>query len=102
MTKSDGIPGRHECQQDRKDRDPRSPDAASGRQGVYNLTMKGKITDVLSQVEIEQGLACPQSGHLVTWNQEIKDTNGNVIETHTWSGIPLWFLAGWVDDRQAA
>ncbi len=61
--------------------------------------MKGKITDVFSQSEIEDGLACPASGHLVTWTQEIKDDSGNVIETHEWSGIPLWFLAGWVDDR---
>jgi PKD repeat protein len=67
--------------------------------GSYNLAVKGKITDVFSQVEIEQGLACPSSGHLVTWTQQIKDANGNVIETHEWSGIPLWFLAGWVDDR---
>jgi hypothetical protein len=69
-------------------------------EGSYNLALNGKITDVLSQAEIEQGLACPQSGHLVTWTQQIKDTDGNVIETHEWSGIPLWFLAGWVDDRQ--
>jgi DMSO/TMAO reductase YedYZ molybdopterin-dependent catalytic subunit len=68
-------------------------------EGSYNLALKGKITDVLSQAEIEQGLACPSSGHLVTWTQEIKDTSGTVIETHEWSGIPLWFLVGWVDDR---
>lgn len=68
-------------------------------EGSYNLALKGRITDVLSQAEIEQGLACPASGHLVTWTQQIKDASGNVIETHEWSGIPLWFLAGWVDDR---
>ena len=68
--------------------------------GSYNLALNGKITDVLSQQEIEEGLACPRSGHLVTWTQKIKDAGGNVIETHEWSGIPLWFLAGWVDDRQ--
>jgi hypothetical protein len=68
--------------------------------GSYNLALNGKITDVLSQAEIELGLACPYSGHLVTWTQNIKDTSGNVIETHEWSGIPLWFLCGWVDDRQ--
>ena len=67
--------------------------------GSYNLAVKGKITDVFSQIEIEDGLACPSSGHLVTWTQEIKDTSGTIIETHEWSGIPLWFLAGWVDDR---
>ena len=35
----------------------------------------------------------------MTWTQEIKDDSGNVIETHQWSGMPLWLLAGWVDDR---
>ncbi|RPI39512.1 MAG: hypothetical protein EHM53_05475 [Methanoregulaceae archaeon] len=75
-----------------------TPDPASGS---YNLILKGKISDVLSQTEIEDGLACPESGHLVTWTQQIKDTaSGDVIETHTWSGIPLWFLGGWVDDRK--
>jgi PKD repeat protein len=67
--------------------------------GSYVLTLKGKITDVLSQAEIEQGLACPQSGHQVEWTQVITNTDGST-ETHVWSGIPLWFLAGWVDDRQ--
>ncbi len=67
--------------------------------GSYNLALKGKITDVLSQAEIEQGLACPQSGHLVEWTQVITKTDGST-ETHVWSGIPLYFLAGWVDDRQ--
>ena len=51
----------------------------------------GKISDVISQEEFEAGLACPQSGHLVEWT----DGDGN-----EWSGIPLWLLAGWVDDRK--
>lgn len=59
--------------------------------GSWNLTLKGKITDVFSQAEFEAGLACPRSGHNVEWT----DKDGNV-----WSGMPLWFLAGWVDDRQ--
>ncbi|MDT8356980.1 MAG: PKD domain-containing protein, partial [Methanomicrobiaceae archaeon] len=65
----------------------------------WNLNLSGKITDVIPQAEFEEGLACPASGHMVNWTQEIMD-NGTVIETHEWSGIPLWFLAGWVDDRQ--
>ncbi|MGI6549443.1 MAG: PKD domain-containing protein [Syntrophomonadales bacterium] len=56
----------------------------------WNLTLDGKISDVISQAEFEQGLACPHSGHLVEWT----DVDGN-----KWSGIPLWYLAGWVDDR---
>ena len=69
-------------------------------EGSYNLNLTGKITDVLSQAEIELGLACTDSGHLISWTQQIRDASGNVTETHTWSGMPLWFLCGWVDDRQ--
>ncbi|OPX86461.1 MAG: Endo-1,4-beta-xylanase A precursor [Pelotomaculum sp. PtaB.Bin104] len=59
--------------------------------GYWNLALTGKISDVISQAEFEAGLACPNSGHLVEWT----DIEGNV-----WSGIPLWFLTGWIDDRQ--
>ncbi|MDD5511049.1 MAG: hypothetical protein PHI12_09600 [Dehalococcoidales bacterium] len=64
-----------------------TPDPASGS---WNLALTGKITDVISQAEFEAALACPGSGHNVEWT----DIDGNV-----WSGMPLWFLAGWVDDR---
>ncbi|TEB08062.1 Endo-1,4-beta-xylanase A precursor [Pelotomaculum schinkii] len=59
--------------------------------GSWNLALNGKISDVISQAEFEAALACPNSGHLQEWT----DGDGNV-----WSGIPLWFLTGWVDDRQ--
>ncbi|MGI6575593.1 MAG: S-layer homology domain-containing protein [bacterium] len=59
--------------------------------GSWNLALSGKISAVLSQTEFEQGLACPNSGHWQEWT----DAEGNV-----WSGMPLWLLAGWVDDRQ--
>jgi DMSO/TMAO reductase YedYZ molybdopterin-dependent catalytic subunit len=65
-----------------------TPDAAPGS---WNLALTGNITDVISQAEFEEALACPDAGHYVEWT----DIDGNV-----WSGIPLWFLTGWVDDRQ--
>ena len=58
--------------------------------GSWNLALSGKISDVISQAEFEAGLACPAAGHLAKWT----DIDGNV-----WSGMPLWLLAGWVDDR---
>ena len=64
------------------------PTAASGS---WNLTLTGKITDVFTQAEFEEGIACARSGHKAEWT----DKDGNV-----WSGMPLWFLAGWVDDEQ--
>lgn len=68
--------------------DLQTPDPAPGS---WNLKLVGKISDVISQAEFEAGLACPNSGHLVEW------TDG---EENVWSGIPLWLLAGWVDDRK--
>ncbi len=68
--------------------DLQTPAAASGS---WNLSLNGKISDFISQAEFEAGLACPNSGHLKEWT----DGDGNV-----WSGIPLWLLTGWVDDRQ--
>jgi len=65
-----------------------TPPAADGS---WNLTLTGKISDVISQAEFEAALACPNSGHLVEWT----DKDGNI-----WSGMPLWYLTGWVDDRQ--
>ena len=59
--------------------------------GSWNLTLSGKISDVIAQAEFEAALACPGSGHSAEWT----DLDGNV-----WSGMPLWFLTGWVDDRQ--
>lgn len=56
--------------------------------GSWNLTLNGKISDVISQAEFE---ANSGSGHFVEWT----DIDGNI-----WSGIPLWLLTGWVDDRQ--
>ena len=64
-----------------------TPEAAPGS---WNLALTGKITDVISQAEFEAALVCPDADHSVEWT----DIDGNV-----WSGIPLWFLAGWVDDR---
>jgi len=63
----------------------------AAKAGSWNLTLIGKISDVISQAEFEEALACPNAGHCVEWT----DSDGNV-----WSGIPLWLLAGWVDDRQ--
>jgi DMSO/TMAO reductase YedYZ molybdopterin-dependent catalytic subunit len=55
--------------------------------GSWNLTLTGKISDVFSQAEFEDALTC----HSAEW------TDG---EKNVWSGIPLWYLTGWVDDRQ--
>lgn len=58
----------------------------SPKAGSWNLTLNGVIDYTMSQAEFEEGLAC----HKKEW----KDAEGKV-----WSGMPLWYLAGWVDDR---
>lgn len=59
--------------------------------GSWNLSLKGKISDVIPQGEFEKWIYCPNSGHLAEWT----DGEGNV-----WAGMPLYLLAGWVDDRK--
>ncbi len=52
---------------------------------VWDLTLEGATTDVISQGDFENGVACHGP---VTWDDE-----GDI-----WSGMPLWLLVGWVDD----
>jgi PKD repeat protein len=54
--------------------------------GEYSLSLKGKITDVIPQPELEAWIA----SNTATYT----DGSGN-----EYSGIPLWRLLAWVDDR---
>jgi len=54
--------------------------------GSYNLNLIGRISDEISQSEIRNATMC----HKTSWIDE----QGN-----NWSGVPLWVLCGWVDDR---
>jgi PGF-pre-PGF domain-containing protein len=56
--------------------------------GEWTLTLKGAITDTITQSEFEAAAACPH--HAVTWTDS---------KNREWSGIPLWSLCGWVDDE---
>lgn len=59
----------------------------------WSLSLSGARSQAISQSYFEEGLACPSSGHNVTWT----DTDGSV-----YSGVPLWFLVGIVDDNPDA
>jgi len=53
--------------------------------GEWTLTLVGpKITAVISQSAFEEAAAC----HGATYDDGVS----------TWTGVPLWYLAGWVDD----
>ncbi len=54
--------------------------------GEWQLKLDGKISDIIPQGEFEYSAGC----HNATYT----DANGNV-----YTGIPLWRLMGWVDDR---
>ncbi len=54
--------------------------------GAYSLSLKGKISDIIPEPELEAWIAANTATYT--------DSNGN-----EYSGIPLWYLLGWVDDR---
>ena len=51
----------------------------------WNLTLRGAITEVMDRSTFESGAGC----HGVSWTE----SKGRI-----WKGMPLWLLAGWVDD----
>ena len=56
----------------------------------YTLTLTGAISDVMNRSTLESGINCNTPHHKATW----VDSNKNV-----WTGMPLWMLVGWVDDK---
>ncbi|WP_164913630.1 DUF4430 domain-containing protein [Methanoculleus taiwanensis] len=76
---------------------PVAPETATAMVGItievaepesWTLSLKGALTDTIDQAYFEDAVDC---GHVATYT----DGDGNV-----WSGVPLWYLAGWVDDDQ--
>jgi len=62
-----------------------------GTYEAYALTLQGATTRVFAREELEEGIGCPC--HTTTVTSTSKG------ETHTYTGIPLWRLVGWVDDE---
>ncbi len=54
--------------------------------GDWTLELDGALNELIHQSYFEQGINC---GHSATY----EDDDGNV-----WSGMPLWWLVGYVDD----
>ncbi|MGI5922219.1 MAG: DUF1533 domain-containing protein, partial [Syntrophomonadaceae bacterium] len=55
----------------------------------WTLQLSGARNENVTKAYFEQGLACPLSGHQVTWTDE---------DENVWGGIPLWLLVAMVDD----
>ena len=57
----------------------------------WELVLEGHLSSAIGRKEFEQGVSCGERahGHVVSYT----DTDG-----HVWTGMPLYMLAGWVDD----
>jgi len=58
----------------------------------WSLKLTGALTETITQEEFEEG--ADPTCHGVECS--IEDEEGTI---HTYSGIPLWMLCGWVDDE---
>ncbi|NLN86922.1 MAG: Ig-like domain-containing protein, partial [Syntrophomonadaceae bacterium] len=62
----------------------------------WTLQLFGAKNQNVTRAYFEQGLACPSSGHQVTWTDDkgTPDTSDDEV----WGGVPLWLLVAMVDD----
>ena len=62
----------------------------------WTLQLSGARDETIPKAYFEQGLACPSSGHQVSWTEDkgTPDTSDDEV----WGGIPLWLLVAMVDD----
>jgi hypothetical protein len=56
----------------------------------WTLVLIGPYSDNMTRGSFESGLNCKTANHAANWT----DSNNNV-----WSGMPLWYLIGWIDDK---
>jgi hypothetical protein len=56
----------------------------------WTLVLVGPYSDNMTRSSFESGLNCKTADHVANWT----DSNTNV-----WSGMPLWYLIGWIDDK---
>jgi hypothetical protein len=56
----------------------------------WTLVLTGPYSDNMSRSSFESGLNCKDWNHVANWT----DSHYNV-----WSGMPLWYLISWIDDK---
>jgi DMSO/TMAO reductase YedYZ molybdopterin-dependent catalytic subunit len=56
----------------------------------WTLVLTGPYSDNMTRASFESGLTCKTAIHVAKWT----DSHNNV-----WSGMPLWYLIGWIDDK---
>jgi PKD repeat protein len=63
----------------------------------WTLQLSGARDETIPKAYFEQGLACPSSGHQVSWTDD-KGTP-DPSDDDVWGGVPLWLLVAMVDDN---
>ena len=58
----------------------------------YTLTLTGATNFAMNRSTLESGISCNTPHHKSSWT----DSSGNI-----WTGMPLWLLMGYVDDKTA-
>jgi hypothetical protein len=56
----------------------------------WTLVLVGPNPDNMTRSSFESGLNCKDWNHVANWT----DSHNNV-----WSGMPLWYLISWIDDK---
>jgi hypothetical protein len=56
----------------------------------WMLVLIGPNSDNMTRSSFESGMNCKDWNHVANWT----DKNNNV-----WSGMPLWYLISWIDDK---
>jgi hypothetical protein len=56
----------------------------------WTLVLTGPYSDNMTRASFESGMNCKTANHVANWT----DSHANV-----WSGMPLWYLIAWIDDK---
>jgi hypothetical protein len=56
----------------------------------WTLVLSGPYSDNMTRTSFESGMNCKDWNHVANWT----DSHANV-----WSGMPLWYLIAWIDDK---
>lgn len=56
----------------------------------WTLILNGPYSDNMTRSSFESGLNCKTANHVANWTDS---------HYHVWSGMPLWYLIGWIDDK---
>jgi hypothetical protein len=56
----------------------------------WTLVLIGPNSDNMTRSSFESGMNCKDWNHVANWTD---------IKNNVWSGMPLWYLIAWIDDK---